>query len=137
MRTRTLLTATAAAVLVLSACSSSTEPTPEPESEATATAAPEATPVESQLAEQVEAAFSESYGWPEDPFWSAIEGFDDRDAPRVTVVTSLFPKAENDEQAMGLCRAVSTVTVDEEFTGVYVVAGEDGPQLARCDVAGA
>ena len=134
MRTRTLLTVTVAVVLLLPACaSSSEEPAPEPTQTATPAAEPE--PAESQLAEQVEAAFSGTYGWPEDPFWSAIEGFDDRDAPRVTVVTSLFPKAENDEEAMGLCRAVSTVTVDEEFTGVYVTAGEGGPQLARCDVA--
>ncbi|MBM9464660.1 hypothetical protein JL108_14480 [Aeromicrobium sp. YIM 150415] len=89
------------------------------------------------LAEQVEAAFAESYDWPDDPAWSNLVGFDDWDAPRVTVVTDLADKTENEETAMGYCRAVTSVSssVDARFTGVYVTAGEGGAFLAECDAA--
>ncbi len=89
------------------------------------------------LAEQVEAAFAESYDWPDDPAWSNLVGFTDRDAPRVTVVTDLANKTENEETAMGYCRAVTSVSssVDARFTGVYVTAGEGGAFLAECDTA--
>ena len=90
------------------------------------------------LAAQVQAAFTASYGWPTDPFWAPITGFTGRDAPRVTVVTSLSDKAENAEQAMGICRAVTSISssVTARFTGVYVTAGEGGAFLATCDVRG-
>lgn len=82
-------------------------------------------------AASVEAAFASSYGWPEDSHWSAIESFSDRDYPRITVVTTLYDKVENAEEATGICNAVASVLA-EDWTGVYVTAGEGGPFLAEC-----
>ncbi|WP_251151322.1 PASTA domain-containing protein [Cellulosimicrobium sp. Marseille-Q4280] len=83
-------------------------------------------------AAQVEAAFSASYGWPDDPHWAAIESFSDRDYPRITVATSLVDEIADAEQAMGICNAVTSV-LSEDWTGTYVTAGEGGPFLAECD----
>lgn len=87
------------------------------------------------LAAEAEAAFKSSYGWPDEPHYSAITGFSDRDAPRLTVITSMANKFENEEEALALCRAVTSIShsVESEFTGVYVTAGEGGPFLAECD----
>lgn len=93
-------------------------------------------PVET-LAKRVEDAFSETYGWPDDPHWEAIESFHMEGESRVGVVSSLFPKDENEEEAMKLCRAVSSIgrTVDDEnFKKVHVTAGEGGKWLAECEV---
>ncbi|WP_293785155.1 hypothetical protein [uncultured Aeromicrobium sp.] len=144
MRTRAVLTGIAAmAALALVGCGSGSDdgagstPTPSEEVTAEPTTEPEPTEEAPGLAEQVEAAFSASYGWPAEPSWSHITSFDDRDAPRVTVVTELADKPENAEDAMGTCRAVASVSasVDERFTGVYVTAGEGGAFIAECDTA--
>lgn len=78
------------------------------------------------LAAEVEAAFRDSYGWPDEPGWAPIIAFTDRDAPRVTVITDLYPKAENEAEALGICNAVASVSlsVRVDYTGVYVTAGE-------------
>ena len=106
-----------------------TMPTSEPVSEPEPTAA-------SGLSSEVQAAFSASYGWPDDPFWSTITGFTDGDAPRVTVVTNMSDKAENEAEAKSICMAVMSVyeQVESDFTGVYVTAGAGGPFIATCDV---
>lgn len=96
------------------------------------TTQPETTSV--GLANQVETLFYEAYGDLKD--WSMILSFSDRDAPRVTVATDMAYKDENKEEAMNLCRSVTSIShsVTERFTGVYVTAGEGGPFLAECDV---
>lgn len=88
------------------------------------------------LAAQVERSFTDSYGPIGQGDWSMISGFDDRDAPRVTVITRLAYKTENEPIAEGFCRAVTSVTVDADFEGAYVTAGEGGGFLAECDKFG-
>ena len=112
------------------------EPETEPEAEPDMTPElPGDEPATGGLAAEVEAAFRDSYDWPNDPYYAAITGFSDRDAPRVTVATDLYPKAENESEAKAICMAVMSINeqVIAPFQGVYVTAGEDGPFLAECD----
>lgn len=100
-------------------------------------AQPEQTPLPTQSAAAtgaaaVQEAFAATYGWPDDPAWSAVESFSDRDYPRITVATSLVDEVADAEQAMGICNAVTSV-LGEDWTGTYVTAGEGGPFLAECD----
>lgn len=92
-------------------------------------------PGSGSLAREVQAAFSNSYGWPNNSSWSHIQSFSGRDAPRVTVVTNLLDNDYGRDEAMGICRAVASVSssVESRFTGVYVTAGEGGRFLATCD----
>lgn len=105
-------------------------PSVAPSVTATSTTAPPVTA--GQLGATTQAAFTDSYGWPDEPFWASIIEFTDRDAPRVTVVTSLANKDENKDEALGICRAVASV-LPEDATGVYVTAGSGGPFLAECN----
>lgn len=101
---------------------------------ASAPGLPAADAVPGGLAERVQAAFSDTYGWPDEPALSAVLSFSDRDAPRVTVVTDLYDKAENEAEAMRICMTVASLGITvPDFTGVYVTAGEGGPFLAECD----
>lgn len=105
-------------------------PTPAPVSvPSTSPVAPTAS-----LATQVETAFYATYGDLKD--WSFIISFDDRDAPRVTIATTMAYKDENRPEAMELCRAATSISdqITEPFSGVYVTAGEGGGFLAECNV---
>ncbi len=137
--------------LALSACGGTSEtsgttprPTYTPAATSTLPRAPTITPspiatpqpetTTAGLADQVENLFYEAYGEFDD--WSTILSFSDQDAPRVTVATDMAYKDENKEEAMNLCRSVTSIShsVTERFIGVYVTAGEGGPFLAECDV---
>lgn len=105
-------------------------PAPSTEPTEGTTAAPAAS-----LEAEAEAAMRSSYGWPDEPHYASITGFSGTDAPRLTVVTSLANKSENEEAARGLCMTLISVRdqITSPFSGVYVTAGEGGPFLAECD----
>lgn len=86
------------------------------------------------LARDAEQAVTDAYG-ADNPHMASVIDFSGRDAPRVTVATSLADSPSNEEEAMGICRTVISVSsAIEGMTGVYVTAGQDGPHLAECDV---
>ncbi|WP_262851579.1 hypothetical protein [Mumia quercus] len=143
--TRTLTALTVAALFVVSGCgdddddggdkSPAATETTEWTTATTPTTPP--TPEEPDLAQQVQKAFSDSYGWPKDPTWEHITKFTNDNGSRVTVVTDLADKAENQAEAQGYCNAVVSVSssVSARMIGAVVTAGEGGPFLAECDVS--
>ena len=113
--------------------------TAEPEPQTSAEPTPEASAGEPTaprgLLAEVEAAFTSSYGSGDDATYPVILSFSGIDAPRITVAVDMYPKAENEPEALGVCRAVLSIRdqVTSPFRGVYVTAGEGGPFLAECD----
>ncbi len=76
------------------------------------------------------------WAWPTGPGTENITGFSERDLPRVTVITNLADKEENQADAKAICN-LAKLTIkshDIKATGVYVTAGEGGAFLATCDV---
>jgi hypothetical protein len=87
-----------------------------------------------ELAEAVQQAVSDSYGWPTEPALANITGFDGRDAPDITVITNLSDTPENRVFAQDLCMTVASVGITvPDFEDVFVTAGEGGAFLAECE----
>lgn len=84
------------------------------------------------LAAEVQRAVRDSYG-ADNPTLASVIRYSGRDAPRVTVVTSLSGSASNESLAQDICMTVASVGISvPDFTGVYVTAGDGGRFLAEC-----
>lgn len=86
----------------------------------------------SNLIREVRAAWAETYAGVGS--WPSFALTDDNGADNVTVEAQLQDTPQGREEAMGLCRAVSSLgdQVTSEWRRTYVTAGPRGKFLAEC-----